>query len=249
MTPSFSGPRLKIERAKQHISNLHERLVAFSKSNYYALRVEKDHRTGQSVMKFEITKSIPEDCALIVGDAIHNLKSALDFACSDIVLDKTRKWSPYTKFPVRRTRDELLAAVNGGTIRQASKAIADLIVDVIKPYPGGNDAICALHELNILDKHMLLLPVMQVSALLDVCAEDDRGNRMVNATLVIDGTGRAMIPFVTSGNLQIQNYGKPAIQIFFAEGLPMHGEPVIPTLRLFTERVSGIIEAFQTVLT
>jgi hypothetical protein len=129
--PDFKGPRLKIERAKQHINNLQRRLITFTQTDYYSLRVEQDPYTGQSLMKFEITKPVPEDCALIVGDAIHNLKSALDFACSDIVFEKTGKHSKHTKFPVYPTRNELEAAMGGGTIGKASKAIADFIVNVI----------------------------------------------------------------------------------------------------------------------
>jgi hypothetical protein len=102
--------------------------------------------------------------------------------------------------------------------------------------------------LNILDKHRLLLPVIEVSALLDVCAEDDRGKQMLNATLVVDGVGRVATPFVTSGNLQITNKGKPCFGIFFDKGLPLEGKPVNPALVQLTEIVTGIIEDFGTVL-
>jgi hypothetical protein len=247
MTEHFYGPKLKIKRAKQHIGDLHSKLQAFAATDYYSLRVDKDAETGNNILKFSVTKAPPEETALVIGDAIHNLKSALDLLVNDVFFEKLNRRSDYTKFPVCETRDKLVATMNGGTIRQASEAIADLIVDVIKPYKGGNDALYALHHLDICDKHMLLLPVVQITSLLDVSAEDDRGARMVNATLVIDGSGKSANVFATPGELQIKNYGKPVPSIFFDKGLPMEGEPIFPTLLQFTERVCGVLESFQTV--
>ena len=248
MPQLFIGPRLKLERAKQHISDLHARLCAFSGTDYYSLRVDTDHQTGKDSLKFEITKPLPDDIGLIIGDALHNLKSALDFAVNDIVFLKTGARSKYTKFPVQDSRDKLIATVNGGSVRKASKTIADLIVDIIKPYKGGNDAIWSLHELNILDKHILLLPVFQVSALLGVCAEDDSGRSLVDGTLIVE-SGKVALPFVPTTNLKITKYGKAAFAVCFDKGLPLEGQSIVPALRSLAEQVGSIIDAFETVLT
>jgi hypothetical protein len=241
----FCGPRLKIERAKQHINDLHSRIWAFAATDFYSLRVDKDAETGKYGLKVEVRKPLPDDFALIIGDAAHNLKSVLDVALNEVVFRRLNRYDDYTRFPFKKTRDDLVNAINGALIKQASKEVANFIVNVVKPYDGGNDALVALHKLNILDKHRLLLPVMQVTSIVDFCAEDDRGNRMVNATLVVT-RDRAVTLFASSGNIQITNEGKAVPLVFFDKGLPMEGQPVVPSLVQLTELVSGIVEGIES---
>jgi hypothetical protein len=243
-----AGPRLKIERAKKHINDLHALLQTFSQSNFCKLWTEINPDTGKNAVKFAITKALPDDLALILGDAVHNLRSALDFAISDILLPIIGARSKKAKFPVYDTRNNLVGSVGGGHIKQAPKKIIDLIVDVIKPYPGGNDPLCALHDLDILDKHMLLLPVIQVAVIKGVDMVDDQGNIFVNGTIGVND-GQVAMPFAeVAGNLKITGYGQVAFTVLFNKGLPTEGQPVVPTLTQFTELVSGIIEAFDAAL-
>ena len=110
---------------------------------------------------------------LIIGDAIHNLHTALDLAVCEIVRDKFGAASTkYVKFPFDESRNQLIARLKQGQITKASSAIHDLIVG-IEPFKGGNDTLYALHELDILDKHMLLIPVIEFSLILGMSAKDD----------------------------------------------------------------------------
>jgi len=246
MPEIFHGPRLKIERAKQHVSDLHSRLWAFAQTDFYSLIVERNPETGEQGLEFAVTKPVPEELALVMGDAIHNLKSALDFTVNEVVFRRLKLYDSHTRFPFRETAQKLESAVNGGLITQASKAVSNHIVNVIKPYKGGNDPLCALHDLNILDKHRLLLPVIQATTLLDVCAEDDRGNKMVDACLVIT-RNRAHTSFISDGNIKVTNKGKVIPLIFFERGLPLEGQSIIPALHQLTALVSGVIEGIETV--
>jgi hypothetical protein len=250
MCPLFTGPKLKIERARQHINDLQVRFTAFSSSDYYSFGVEKDVNSGKRFLKFEVTKPLPSDVAPIIGDALHNLKSALDLAINDVVFLKLGRYDAHTRFPFRETRNELEAAIKGALITQASKTIADLIVNVVKAYKGGNDALWTLHELNILDKHRLLLPVIHVGVLHGVGLEDDRGNQFTGLTMLVEA-GRVHIPSIpghAGDNFKITNKGKPTLSVFFAEGLPTEGQFVLPTLICFVELVSNIIEQFERVV-
>jgi hypothetical protein len=165
------------------------------------------------------------------------------------VLLKTGKRSKYTKFPVYPTRNELVGAMKGGTIRQASEAIADLIVNVIEPYEGGNgEAIFALHELNILDKHMLLLPVVQVGVVHGMSLQDDRGHEWTNLTVLAED-GRVYfsnIPLEDGSEIKVTDNGKPTVTIFFDKGLvPVENKPVLPTLIQLAQIVSDIVKQFE----
>jgi len=244
---TFDGPKLKIERAKKHINDLDECLLSFSKTDYYRLWVDKDPHTGHNVLQFKITETLPVETALIIGDALHNLKSALDCALNDIVYWKFAFRDDFTKFPFRDSRNDLVKAIKGGLIYKASEQICDLIVGTIKPYKGGNDALCALHDLNILDKHRLLLPCVMITRIDGICAEDDTGTMYRDLSLVVDET-TTLRAIATFSNLKITNKGKAAFSVKFDKGLPFDSQPVISTLHQFTDLVSGIIGAFENTL-
>lgn len=229
MSDPFASSRLKIERAKHHINDLHSRIGAFAATDFYSIIVDENADSGEHTLKIEVRDPLPNDLAVIVGDAAHNLRSALDIAVNEVVLRSLGRYDYFTKFPFRKTRDDLIAVISGALINQASKEVVKFIVDVIKPYKGGNDALWALHDLNDLDKHRLLLPVMQVTSITEFCAEDDRGNKWENTTLVIT-RNRTVTLFGTVGKLKITNNGKTIPLVLFDKGLPLEGKPVVPSL-------------------
>lgn len=248
MSDLFQHPRLKIERAKQHIDDLHTRAFTVAKSSPYSLRIENDRQTGQDFVVVEVhrVESSAGALALILGDALHNLKAALDITVNEVVFRRLHRYDEYTRFPFRKTRNELVTAINGGVIHQASKAVCDFIVEVIKPYKGGNDALWALHDLNILDKHRLLLPVLGIDVVHGIRIADDRGDQDVIDPWVIAGKRSARYQLGRS-NCKITNEGQPSFLILFDNGVPRQGEPVIPSLIQFTDMVSGIIEDIEKV--
>jgi hypothetical protein len=242
----FTASRLKIERAKHHINDLHQRMLDFA-TDVHVLSIYHDAQQGCDVLQVRITKSLPLEFAAVIGDALHNLKSALDIAINSIIGDRLKSFDSYSRFPIRETREAVEAAVNGALIKKASKAVTSFIVDSVKPYRGGNDAIWALHNLNILDKHRLLLPVMQLQAILDIGAEDDRGCKVPIGTWLITKWRTAYYPCFGMSNVKITNQGKAALTIFFDNGLPMEGQSVLPTLLQLAELVTGVIDGIEEV--
>lgn len=245
MDAIFNGPKLKVKRANQHISQLNELLNAFVNTDFCRLHVEENRDTGDYVLKFEMTKPIPEEIPLIIGDAIHNLRSALDLMACEIVTLSEGTPSKWTNFPIRNTKKELEATLNGGEIKIAGTDIIALILDVIKPYKGGNDTLCALHSLDIADKHKLLLPIISVVALTHVNAKAG-GIIFTDCTFAVGEGGKLNILGMPR-NFELQGYGKPAIAISFDKGQPLEGQPVVPTLHQLSQVVLGIIQTFEKV--
>ena len=50
-------------------------------------------------------------------------------------------------FPISETREKLEKVIENGRIKSLGSDIVDLFLDTIKPYKGGNDPLCALHDL------------------------------------------------------------------------------------------------------
>jgi len=165
---NFPASRRKVERAMEHINDLNTLLKTFTESDFYSVSV-KEHR-GSNCLFFEIDTSGLDRtrCALIIGDVLHNLKSALDILYYQIFDAYTGAANHRTRFPVRDHREELVGSVKGGlkqkglTDNPSAALIVDLLLDIVKPYKAGNVPLWSLHELNILDKHQLLIPVLGI---------------------------------------------------------------------------------------
>ena len=245
----FRDAKLKIKRAHEHIEQLPILLGAFLESRPYKLDVKHDPKTGYNFIEFETTQPLPPAIPLTIGDALHNLRAALDYAFWEIVLCTTKQLpSQYVSFPCLKTREKLEAALKSRDIEAAGPDIIDLIRNEIKPYPGGNDPLWALHRLDIADKHRLLITVLRVLSLRDVSAEDENHNRFTPRTLAIAGDG-ILRPFGTDSPLHIQSYGEPTIGVLFGKGEEFFpGEPVIPTFVNLAQVVTSIMDKFTNKL-
>lgn len=247
--PLFQSARLKIKRAHHHVRDLNAQLTAFCNSNFYRIIVDKDAKTGQSLLKLEMTQNFPSDVAApIIGDAIHNTRSALDHMMCDIVAHEGNVKTKYTKFPFDDSRQKLIDRINGGLIQRVRSDIIDLIVDEIRPYKdsGGDEGLCALHDLDITDKHELLIPSFTVSKVDGICVKG--GKTALNNLSVTPMLGWQACLFAGVDNLEITNQGQPTVHIAFAKNNPFWGQSVIPTLLQLVESVSGILDIFERTL-
>jgi hypothetical protein len=134
----FHGAKLKIQRANRHMGELNTVLNAFLKTNFYSLGVERN-ANGTNTIKFESTRALPSEVPLIIGDAIHNLHTALDLMIWEIE-SGIGKADRSSKFPFYEARSEVLSAIENGNLK-AAPDICRLIIDEIKPYRGGNDLL------------------------------------------------------------------------------------------------------------
>jgi len=242
-TDLFRGSRLKIKRANQHIDELNAALNAFVETDFCSLAVEKDSDTGEHVLQFRMTTPIPDCVPLILGDAVHNLRASLDFVVSEII-HRANGSRRYIKFPIRDTKQEVEAAVKGGAIKVASQSVISAIVDEVKPYKGGNDPLCAIHEMDITDKHLLLLPVISVAALTNVALVVG-GIEMEDCTFEVAGGTVLRIMAGLPGEAEFKNHGKPAFAVRFAQGQPFEGKEIIPALVSFSQIVSSSVDDIE----
>jgi len=150
------GPRLKVSRAKRHIRDLNNEITAYVRSNPYQIVIEQDPNSTQHLWTLRVRQKVPQEFAGIIGDAIHNLRSALDLLACDLV----RMNGGETKdvnFPFAGGADGLEIAIKNRNINRAGKDVVEIIRS-LKPYTGGNEALRAIHDLDIADKHVTLIP-------------------------------------------------------------------------------------------
>ncbi len=238
----FGYASLKIERAKDHISNIEKRLL--SSPNHYGPRLYVDAQTGKQFLHYSLTdRTLTQEISLTVGDAIHNLHSALDIAwCATYCALVSSADSKFRKFPVypKEERRNFESKMRGKM--PSSSALFDFIVNRVKPYKGGDTDITSLHELDIDDKHRLLIPMLTVTSLdgVELQHEDGRIERL-DITLIRPNFYRKMVPLET----EIKHHGKARFRITFREGDFLQGEEVIPTLLRFTAKANRIVRILQ----
>lgn len=151
---------LKMERAKEHITDLEQELRAFLENNPYKVGSKKDPETRKLVYYVTAVEPVPDRLSVIAGDAIQNLMSALDHLAYQMVCKDTSDAPPnpnWIYFPIADDAAKY-EAKKYGKMEGASQNTFDAI-DTLKPYKGGNDLLWVLYRLNNIEKHRLLLTV------------------------------------------------------------------------------------------
>ncbi len=243
----FREARLKIKRAKEHVNDLNRLFAEFSRRKTHEVFVEYDPDAGCDFLKVRATETLGDDFVLILGDALHNLRTSLDFAMNEIEFRTIGERTPYTKFPASYTsRNSLINAVNGGLKEKAPKEVIDCIVDIVQPYKGGRGhAIWGLHEIDIEDKHRLLIANTELQFIRGICIEDDAGmEHAIGDWLVVPGKV-ASYPITGNRNVKVKDEGNVTYTVSFGHGMPFSGYGVIKVTRALVEEVESVLKEIE----
>ena len=167
---------LKIEWADKHIQNLNVELNKFMESHRHTAFIEHDPDGPGDLLKVRQEYETPSGVSLAMGDVIHNLHSALDIAINRIQFLTHGIMTNYTKFPIRETKEEFEAAINGGLKGKVPFEILNFLRVDVKPYLGGDgEALVHLHNLDIEDKHRIILAATHLAFVNGIRVQLDDG--------------------------------------------------------------------------
>jgi hypothetical protein len=77
--PDFTGCWAKLRRAEEHLVHLRERVQGFVDGNAYGVEPDYDFYAGEVVVYGKALREPPiAEWGVIIGDIVHNLRSALD---------------------------------------------------------------------------------------------------------------------------------------------------------------------------
>jgi len=236
---------LKVDRAKKHIADI--RAAIQDLQNSYASTVEQNSKTGVVSLKYDSPRAsgIVKEIALIFGDAVHNLRTALDYVWVAAMLHINPAVDiRHLKFPFRNSLQELDAALTGRQINITSPRLFDGMRTDIKPYSGGNDSIWRLHNLDISDKHLLLTPVISYSSISDGRVKDERGRPHELHTFGIRGDGPFYVDMFPG--YQVEEHGHISVGVLFDEGAPVPQWEVIAVLEELPLHVTSAMNKIQS---
>ena len=227
---TFPRARAKIHRANQHISDLNVQARSFTDSNPYSISFEKNpDNTGNLSVVLHVRQGASADLtnlSLVTGDAIHNLRSALDLLAVELV-EAAKANAENVYFPFAADANGLQVMIKQRHIDRAGPKVVD-IIQSLKPYHGGNYPLRAIHDLDIADKHRSLIAFKSGGPL-----KGDAPDPEVKARLGVEG-------FKPEPGKKYHF----ATTVHFGDGLPFAAEPIVPTLHNLAEIANGVIDAF-----
>jgi hypothetical protein len=129
------APKLKIERAKDHIRELEAAINAFMAERPFRTIIKHQPNARRYTIVSKRYKPIPDKLSLIVGDTIHNLCAALDMTLYGMAHDKAP--SPFElMFPFVRKPESLESRIKSTQVNFAGTYVVELI-RALQPYPAG----------------------------------------------------------------------------------------------------------------
>ena len=214
---AFQASKMKLERANKFIHELRVTFDAYANDTPLcgAVKIVDDH--PQIAISWKGIGLLP---GAIIGDAVHNMRTALDLMASELArLNGQSDKNVY--FPFASSEDDLSEQIKAKSFHRAGADAVNLLRGV-RPYKGGNDSLRAIHDLDIADKHTALIP----------------------AHTEMDFELEASIEFGDTREKSFPVLARKVEFIFPPDG-PLGGMPVLETLEGLVKLVCGIIEAFS----
>jgi hypothetical protein len=161
----LTGVGFKLDRASKHIEALRVEIATFVRSaaesfGFRTERIPKPDGSVHYVLYAVVREQPPDTLAPISVDAIHNIRSALDYLAYELASPKARK-SRSTQFPICMDESQFRDA---DTIRRIESVADDEreLIERIQPFnatdPPRHDPLAILNKLSNRDKHRLLVP-------------------------------------------------------------------------------------------
>jgi len=247
----FTPSRTKVEWAKKHIAGLESLAKSFTESQLYSVSVEEctwqyGWLRNDLVITINPDASFLTEAALIIGDALHNLRGALDFLYHEVVHSCGGTPSNHTRFPTGKNREETERLIKGALKqKQITAEVGSFILDNIKPYQTGNYPLWALRELNDTDKHKLLIPTFKLMWIKHVHIRS--GNEVIEYDPIFTqhSCRKRLDEGVFGRNSKVEDMGTASTALGFELSGAFAGQPVFHSLNWITEEVTRTIQAFE----
>jgi hypothetical protein len=167
LTDSLTGARLKLRRARDHLEILGDELAAFNAGEPYRIVHEPNADSSEHIFYAKVLKEPPPFLSVIVGDALQNMRSALEHLVWGLTPQSTRATAEWTVgFPIYAKESTFVQrdknTSSGYSTRSGMHKIwtmdlkARTAIQQLQPYKTGHDELLLLNELARVDRHQSL---------------------------------------------------------------------------------------------
>jgi hypothetical protein len=267
---SLDGPRLKLTRAKHHIRWLKQQVRRIKDDPHRVIEYPDAQSGGY---RYEISDpDIDPKVGIVVGDAVHNLHTALDHVVwqlaqlnvggKNAALDAGQEWPPNSaQFPIFKTPNgfksdgrKMIACLS----EPHREAIKDLQPCYRSSVPS-SDPLWLLYAISITDKHHVLnASVIDLTDIPDapfraITINPETGDPVVGPDKAQRDRydSMAMIVRLDVGQTTFEAEGKFPVEVAFRDpgsrfGRDIDRQPVIPLLDAAARDVEAIIASFES---
>ncbi len=259
----FVGATLKVKRAERHLDELAAAARDLPRRRNYNCVVGKPE-PGKLQLIFMASNQMPMEFGTVLGDVVHNIRSAFDYIAVIISCKPYGSGNPnHIYFPTGEDRQMFIDArdgkrsPNGKVILPAkmrgARAGALRIVEELEPYGGGkNSAIRALHVLDIIDKHKLIVPaasILHVDELEFMLG--DKSFSVVGTDFQANEDGTNFFATIDCNGLDSEKFKRgdkfdASFEIVFGKTHPLSCQSIIPTLSNLCDVAKGFIKTCET---
>jgi hypothetical protein len=245
-----SSAVLKLTQAKHHLESIDSEIGDFFHHDPYVTATEANHETGEHLVRLVNMDEPPIQVSLMVGDVLHNLRSALDH----IVWERSapEKRDTNTGFPllVKPPRGSFDNVPSARGLSKTNRAI----VERLQPYKARDpdeifdQPLRVLHDLNITDKHRFIHLTwlsLEASRLRPVARGGTiRHTEAFPGPLELDAVLARVV--VSPPEAQVDMNFAPTFDIAFETGTtPWRDMPVVPTLEILVGAVEDALGCFR----
>jgi hypothetical protein len=152
----------RLDRAEEHLKSLDDALRRFLKKRPYKFLPPEDHPEIKQIWyRAQVKDQIPIECSAMVGDAVHNMRAALDNLVYALAIEKSAQDPPphdgAIAFPI--LDDPKFWKPDShkiGAIDCRAKAIIESMQPYHRRHDFRNHPLCVLQNLDNIDKHRFL---------------------------------------------------------------------------------------------
>jgi hypothetical protein len=219
---------------------------AYVDLNPYVLGSKENPETATKMATIRYTMELPSDIALILGDAVHNLRVALDHTVWELIgLDRDTQ-DHYTQFLTGKDRVSYEASCNG--IKTPRDDAKKFLISLAAYKDGGGNDLYAIARLDNIDKHTIIIPAMTACTPPNVQLIRPGGSvwwEMGSPTFISPLGGAVGWGGVDPANtVQFDQNRKPTFAIGFGKIEVFPEDPIIPTLLHLADAVGETIGKF-----
>lgn len=259
----LDGARLKVQRSLEHETALHHAISAFLEANPYGATFEHNAASGEQIVRIQISDVQPPlEWSILLGEVLHNLRSALDHVVWQLILHDGGQPRPKVSgFPVYTDEPSYRRSGRGGGQQMIDgiKGPGRSIIDGAQPFAEGQRAkLTALYMLNELwniDKHRTLHLMRMMSDVAHVSLGAASGLRIESQELraagpIEDGAEIARLRLVaTQQQAMLALNAEIRQDIVFDEAEPsaLTNAPVRANLSVVGGQVQSLVERFAPI--
>lgn len=176
----LDGCWAKLSRANGHRHAIEDGIERWREDHPHEFIHDQESDPGWTVLTVRIRQPPPVELGVILGEYVHDIRSALDHLVWQLVIVNGAIPGRYNEFPIARTESNFVKKAITGTRERPGMltGVAENAIEVIRrhqPYKGGNDApshpLAILQDLWNTDKHQT---IAQVVTLFEAVAEPSK---------------------------------------------------------------------------